>query len=338
MKHRGEPATRGASVPCIVSSSRRQSRSARWPSSRASRSRRRRRARRLLALRLAFAAVVILVVSRARGRRSRGSTLGVLRGARRRRYGDSRSSSTALSLAPGRPRRASAHLHPALVAVLATVFLHDALTAAKLVALAMALSRNDAHRSAGDRRQRAGNRANVLAGLGSPWRQRRSRGVYRRGGVDRPSRRRAADEHDRDRQRGDGNRRRRSPRAAVAGDRRRLAGGGRDRAALDRAGDHVLLRRPRADRPGARFHAVDRRPFARCPGGMGARRVDRAGAARPAPHTRRRRARRASEGRFAGTCGRRRDVRPRERAGTSRVRTARSSRCRQWRAARWRPR
>jgi drug/metabolite transporter (DMT)-like permease len=96
----------------------------------------------LLALRFSLAAVVMLAVLRARGRSlPRGSTLGVLVALGAAGYGGQAISFfTALKLAPAGLAALLLYLHPALVAVLAAVFLHERLTAAKLAALALALA------------------------------------------------------------------------------------------------------------------------------------------------------------------------------------------------------
>ena len=96
----------------------------------------------LLALRFALAAIVMLVLLRARGLSlPRGSTLGVLMALGAAGYGGQAICYfTALRLAPAGLAALLLYLHPALVAVLAAVFLHERLTATKLVALAVALA------------------------------------------------------------------------------------------------------------------------------------------------------------------------------------------------------
>ena len=121
----------------------------------------------LLALRFAIAAVVMFAVLRARGLAlPRGSTLGVLVALGAAGYGGQAICYfTALRLAPAGLAALLLYLHPALVAVLAAVFLHERLTAAKLVALA---SRSRARRSRSRRRSAAtrGAAPDILAGLG----------------------------------------------------------------------------------------------------------------------------------------------------------------------------
>ena len=96
----------------------------------------------LLALRFAIAAVVMAALLRARGLPvPRGSTLGVLVALGAVGYGGQAICYfTALRLAPAGLAALLLYLHPALVAVLAAVFLHERLTTAKLVALAIALA------------------------------------------------------------------------------------------------------------------------------------------------------------------------------------------------------
>lgn len=95
----------------------------------------------LLGLRFAIAAAAMLSIARARDvTLPRGSSLAglVLLGALG--YGGQAFSFfTALTLAPAGLVALLLYLHPALVALLATVFLHERLHAAKLVALALAL-------------------------------------------------------------------------------------------------------------------------------------------------------------------------------------------------------
>ena len=96
----------------------------------------------LLALRFAIAAVVMAALLRARGLPvPRGSTLGVLVALGAVGYGGQAICYfTALRLAPAGLAALLLYLHPALVAVLAAVFLHERLTTAKLVALVIALA------------------------------------------------------------------------------------------------------------------------------------------------------------------------------------------------------
>jgi drug/metabolite transporter (DMT)-like permease len=96
----------------------------------------------LLALRFSLAAVVMLAVLRVRGLPlPRGSTLGVLIALGAAGYGGQAICYfTALKLAPAGLAALLLYLHPALVAVLAAAFLHERLTATKLVALAVALA------------------------------------------------------------------------------------------------------------------------------------------------------------------------------------------------------
>ena len=95
----------------------------------------------LLALRFGIASVVMLVLMRARGMAfPRGSTLGVLIALGALGYGGQAVSFfTAIRLAPAGLAALLLYLHPALVAVLAAVFLHERLAPPKLVALAIAL-------------------------------------------------------------------------------------------------------------------------------------------------------------------------------------------------------
>jgi len=96
----------------------------------------------LLALRFAIAAVVLFALLRARGMPvPRGSTLGVLVALGALGYGGQAACYfTALRLAPAGLAALLLYLHPALVALLAAAFLHERLTTAKLVALAIALA------------------------------------------------------------------------------------------------------------------------------------------------------------------------------------------------------
>jgi drug/metabolite transporter (DMT)-like permease len=95
----------------------------------------------LLALRFGIASIVMLVLMRARGIAfPRGSTLGVLIALGALGYGGQAVSYfTAIRLAPAGLAALLLYLHPALVAVLAAVFLRERLTTPKLVALAIAL-------------------------------------------------------------------------------------------------------------------------------------------------------------------------------------------------------
>lgn len=95
----------------------------------------------LLALRFGIASVVMLALMRARGIAfPRGSTLGALIALGALGYGGQAVSYfTAIRLAPAGLAALLLYLHPALVAVLAAVFLHERLTPVKLVALAIAL-------------------------------------------------------------------------------------------------------------------------------------------------------------------------------------------------------
>jgi drug/metabolite transporter (DMT)-like permease len=95
----------------------------------------------LLALRFAIGSAVMLVLLRARGLSlPRGSTLGALIGLGALGYGmQAVTYFTALKLAPAGLAALLLYLHPALVALLAAVFLHERLTPQKLVALAIAL-------------------------------------------------------------------------------------------------------------------------------------------------------------------------------------------------------
>ena len=96
----------------------------------------------LLALRFAIAAVAMLVVARVRRvPLPTGSTLGVLVLLGAIGYGGQAFSFfTALTLAPAGLVALLLYLHPALVALMSAAFLHERLTAVKLIALAMALA------------------------------------------------------------------------------------------------------------------------------------------------------------------------------------------------------
>ena len=95
----------------------------------------------LLALRFGIASVVMLSLLRARNiTLPHGSTLAVLIALGAVGYGGQAICYfTALRLAPAGLAALLLYLHPALVAVLASVFLHERLTAAKLAALVTAL-------------------------------------------------------------------------------------------------------------------------------------------------------------------------------------------------------
>lgn len=95
----------------------------------------------LLALRFGTASVAMLALLRARKMAlPRGSTLGMLIALGAAGYGGQAICYfTALRLAPAGLAALLLYLHPALVAVLATVFLHEKLTVFKLAALATAL-------------------------------------------------------------------------------------------------------------------------------------------------------------------------------------------------------
>lgn len=95
----------------------------------------------LLALRFAIAAAAMLVAARWRGvPLPSGSTLGALILLGALGYGGQAASFfTALTLAPAGLVALLLYLHPAFVAVLAAIFLHERIGAAKLAALAMAL-------------------------------------------------------------------------------------------------------------------------------------------------------------------------------------------------------
>ena len=95
----------------------------------------------LLALRFGIAAAVMLALLRVRNiTLPRGSVLGALIALGAAGYGGQAICYfTALRLAPAGLAALLLYLHPALVAVLATLFLHERLTALKLVALATAL-------------------------------------------------------------------------------------------------------------------------------------------------------------------------------------------------------
>ena len=95
----------------------------------------------LLALRFAMGSAVMMALLRYRGLPfPRGATLGVLIALGALGYGGQAISYfTALKLAPAGLAALLLYLHPALVALLAAVVLDERLTAAKLVALAIAL-------------------------------------------------------------------------------------------------------------------------------------------------------------------------------------------------------
>lgn len=95
----------------------------------------------LLALRFTIAAVAMAAIAIARGvALPRGTTLAGLVALGALGYGgQSFSFFTALTLAPAGLVALLLYLHPALVAVLAAIFLHERLNAAKLGALALAL-------------------------------------------------------------------------------------------------------------------------------------------------------------------------------------------------------
>lgn len=96
----------------------------------------------LLALRFAFAAALMLVIAWWRGAAlPSGTTLGALILLGALGYGGQAASFfTALTLAPAGLVALLLYLHPALVAVLAALFLHERINAARLAALAMALA------------------------------------------------------------------------------------------------------------------------------------------------------------------------------------------------------
>ncbi len=96
----------------------------------------------LLALRFAIAAAAMLIIARSRGvSLPTGSTLGALILLGAVGYGGQAASFfTALTLAPAGLVALLLYLHPAFVAVLAAVFLHENVTVAKLAALTMALT------------------------------------------------------------------------------------------------------------------------------------------------------------------------------------------------------
>ncbi len=96
----------------------------------------------LLALRFAIASLLMLALLRIRGNAiPRGTTLGVLVALGALGYGGQAITYfTALSLAPAGLAALLLYLHPALVALLATVFLHERMTAGKLAALTIALA------------------------------------------------------------------------------------------------------------------------------------------------------------------------------------------------------
>jgi drug/metabolite transporter (DMT)-like permease len=96
----------------------------------------------LLALRFAIGSIVMLAMLRARGNAvPRGTTLGALVALGALGYGGQAITYfTALSLAPAGLAALLLYLHPALVALLAVVFLHERMTTGKLGALAVALA------------------------------------------------------------------------------------------------------------------------------------------------------------------------------------------------------
>lgn len=96
----------------------------------------------LLALRFAIATVAMAGIAHARGAKfPRGSTLAGLVALGAVGYGGQAFSFfTALTLAPAGLVALLLYLHPALVALLAALFLHERLTPARLVALALALA------------------------------------------------------------------------------------------------------------------------------------------------------------------------------------------------------
>ena len=96
----------------------------------------------LLALRFAIASVLMLTMLRIRGNAiPRGTTLGVLVALGALGYGGQAITYfTALSLAPAGLAALLLYLHPALVALLAAVFLRERMTAGKLGALTLALA------------------------------------------------------------------------------------------------------------------------------------------------------------------------------------------------------
>jgi len=122
----------------------------------------------LLALRFSLAAVVMFTVLRARGLSlPRGSTLGVLMALGAAGYGGQAICYfTALRLAPAGLAALLLYLHPALVAVLGAVFLHERLTAAKLAALAIALAGTMLTVAPAIGSDARGLAPNVLVGLG----------------------------------------------------------------------------------------------------------------------------------------------------------------------------
>lgn len=96
----------------------------------------------LLALRFAIASLLMLAMLRIRGTAMpRGTTLGVLVALGALGYaGQAITYFTALSLAPAGLAALLLYLHPALVALLAAVFLRERMTAGKLGALTLALA------------------------------------------------------------------------------------------------------------------------------------------------------------------------------------------------------
>jgi drug/metabolite transporter (DMT)-like permease len=96
----------------------------------------------LLALRFAIGSAVMIALLRSRAVAfPRGATLGILLALGALGYGGQAISYfTALKLAPAGLAALLLYLHPALVALLASVFLHERLTAGKTIALALALA------------------------------------------------------------------------------------------------------------------------------------------------------------------------------------------------------
>ena len=150
---------------------------------------------------------------------------------------------TALTLAPAGLVALLLYLNPAIVAVLAAWRGHERLVTRTIVALVVALAgtaltvgpalgRRHARRPGGGRRARRAVGADL-------------RGLHRRVDRRRIARRPARDVDGRDRERCGAVRGARArARGRAAGDRRRLVRGRRDRARLDRRGDHVVLRGP----------------------------------------------------------------------------------------------
>jgi drug/metabolite transporter (DMT)-like permease len=96
----------------------------------------------LLALRFAFAATLMLLIARVRGATwPRGRMLGIVVAMGAIGYGGQAFTFlTGLTLAPAGLIALLLYLHPAMVAVLSAIFLHERLTASKLAALAIALA------------------------------------------------------------------------------------------------------------------------------------------------------------------------------------------------------